>query len=127
MVFLHSEDLEQAMREKYGSKATLDDEKAAVRFTRALLKENFELVSEGKPMEFVWVGMEVRTHFAVVYLEFRAPSADVTVRHAVFLDRLADQSNTVRVKRDGKDERDLTFDRQKPGPQSVFALRSRDR
>jgi len=111
MIFLHAEDLERLMKDRLGPKASLDQAREAERFTRAYLREVFQLRdASGKLLEADWVGMEVRTHFTVCYLEFATPQGlgGVTLANRIH-HHLPDQSNTARIKIDGKDHRDLVF------------------
>lgn len=128
MIFLHGEDIERLMKQRAGARASLDKQKEAEKFLFAYLKETFLLRSgDGKPVPLKWVGLEVRTHFIVAYLE--APASGfpaMTIDYRTLLDQLPDQSNTVMVKEDGAERRQIVFDRSSPpGPQPVLTLRSR--
>jgi hypothetical protein len=129
IVWIHSEDLERLMREKLGKNATLDKQKEAERFVHAYLRDHFEIKTPaGKPLPQNWVGLEVRTHFAAAF--FECPAAEgltgLTLTNRVLLDALPDQVNAVKVKQDGKDRHELTFDNSRgAGPEPLIALQSR--
>ncbi len=128
MIFVHAEDLERLMKDRLGPRASLDQAREAERFTRSYLRDVFVLAdADGRPVPFEWVGLEVRTHFAVCYLEFPAAQGlgGMTLRNRIH-HHLPDQTNTVRVKIDGKDHRDLEFPAgQGDAAQPLLGLKSR--
>jgi hypothetical protein len=128
MLFIHAEDMERLMKRRGGPSASLDRQKEAERLVFAYLKETFLLRDgSGRMVPLKWVGLEVRTHFLVAYME--APSAGfaaMTIDYRTLLDELPDQSNTVMVKEDGEERRQIVFDRSGPGgPVPVASLRTR--
>jgi hypothetical protein len=129
IVWIHGEDLERLMRKKLGKNATLDKQKEAERFVHGYLREYFEIkTAAGKPLAQNWVGLEVRTHFVTAYFECSAPEGltGLTLTNRVLLDALPDQVNAVKVKQDGKDRLELTFDNSGgAGPQPLAGLQTR--
>jgi hypothetical protein len=113
IVWIHGEDLERRMKQSEGPLATLDKEKDAEKFVREYLRTHFELKDRaGRALPMQWVGLEVRTHFVAAYFESPAPNGigDVTLTNRILLAMLPDQVNTVKVKVDGKERRELVFD-----------------
>ncbi len=113
IVWIHAEDIERRMRDQLGANATLDDRRQAEGFVKEYLKGHFELKrSTGAPLALQWVGLEVRTHFLAAYLEAPAPNGmlDLTLTNRILLAYLPDQTNTVKIKQDGEEERELLFD-----------------
>ena len=112
MLFLHTEDIEQAFHAQVGANANFDDPTAAEKFVRDYLKSYFILRDKRSvPLPQHWVGMEVKVHFLTVYLEF--PLADgwegVTLENRILLQRVPGQLNSVQVKQDGKPRNELQF------------------
>lgn len=115
IVWIHGEDLERRMKQSNGPRATLDNEKEAEKFVREYLRTHFQLKDRaGQNLPMRWVGLEVRTHFVAAYFESPAPDGigDVTLTNRILLAILPDQVNTVKVKVDGKERRELVFDNQ---------------
>lgn len=113
IVWIHAEDLERRMKQANGPRASFDKEKEAERFVREYLRTHFELKDRlGRPLAMQWVGLEARTHFVAAYFESPAPNGigDVTLTNRILLAMLPDQVNTVKVKVDGKERRELVFD-----------------
>lgn len=129
IVWIHAEDLERRMQQQLGRKAKLDDSKAAERFVREYLRTHFEIKrSNGEALPQNWVGVEVRTHFIAAYFESPSPSglADLTLSNRILLAMFPDQENVVKVKHDGKERRELTFNNRAPRePQRLLELQAR--
>jgi hypothetical protein len=130
IIWIHAEDLERRMKLANGPRASFDKEKEAERFVREYLRTHFELKDRlGRPLPMQWVGIEVRTHFIAAYFEAPAPGgiAGVTLTNRILLAMLPDQVNTVKVKVDGKERRELVFDnRGAPKTQRLLELQSRE-
>lgn len=115
IVWIHAEDLERRMKQSNGPRASLDKEKEAEKFVRDYLRTHFQLKDRaGRALPMQWVGMEVRTHFIAAYFEAPAPEgiAELTLTNKILLAMLPDQVNTVKVKVDGKERREIVFDNQ---------------
>lgn len=130
IVWIHGEDLERRMKQTHGPRASLDREKEAEKFLRDYLRTHFELRNRaGQLLAVRWVGVEIRTHFVAAYFECPAPDgiADVTLTNRILLAMLPDQVNTVKVKVDGKERRELVFDNQgSPKTQRLLELQTRE-
>lgn len=131
IVWIHSEDLERLFQEAAGRNASLDHKKPAEKFVHEYLKSHFELRdASGKAMEQKWVGLELRTHFLAAYFEVPAPQglSGVTLKNSILLDRLPDQLNTVKVKHDGADKREIEYhNRGAEAEQPLLALTFKER
>lgn len=129
IVWIHAEDLERRMKQSEGPNASLEKEKQAEKFVREYLRTHFVLKDRfGKPLAMQWVGVEVRTHFIAAYFEAPAPGGlgGVTLSNKILLAMLPDQVNTVKVKVDGKERRELVFNNSgQPSSQPLLDLKQR--
>jgi hypothetical protein len=129
IVWIHGEDLERRMKQSNGPRASLDKEKEAEKFVKEYLRTHFQLKDrKGQPLSMQWVGLEVRTHFVAAYFEAPAPDgiADVTLTNKILLAMLPDQVNTVKVKVDGKERREIVFDNKAAKAQRLLELQPRE-
>ena len=119
IVWLHTEDMEQAFKSQKGPGANFDQ--AAEPFVRDYLRTHFELrTPQGQLLEQKWVGLEIKVHFLAAYLEVPASQlGGLTVTNRLLLDRVPDQLNSVQVRQDGKSLQDLQFTRQQAAPQTI--------
>src|SRR5262245_4438625 len=70
IVFLHTEDIERAFKEKHGKNADFDQQAAAERFVSTYLQEHFQIRSaNGRVLPHKWVGLEIKVHFVAAYFE----------------------------------------------------------
>lgn len=129
IVWIHAEDIEKVMKEKHGRNATLDNRKEAERFVRTYLQSHFEFRNDsGKPVPLTWVGLKVRTHFIAAFLATPAPEGlqNLSLANRILLDALSDQMNLVKIKLDGQERRELSFDNRKGATaQPLAVLQSR--
>ena len=120
IVWLHTEDIEQAFKAQQGSAANFDQPLAAERFVSQYLKSHFELRDkQGHLLDQKWVGLELKVHFLVAYFELSADA--LTLTNTLLLDRVPDQLNTVQLKQDGQARQELHYSRAKPSPQTLPA------
>lgn len=95
------EDLQEALRRRAGSDATLESFPQRDLHAYAYLAANLSFERQGlPPLPIRWVGMEVSLRDAWVYLEVPLPSATraLTVHDKIFFDLETNQANTVELR-----------------------------
>jgi hypothetical protein len=108
---IFADDLELALTRRAGSKVRLDRTKDADRLVLAYLRETFEIRNrDGETKALKWVGMELRSGVAWLYVEAEMPEglAGARLRDHVLFDLFVEQVNTVSVRYPGA-RGDLVF------------------
>jgi hypothetical protein len=98
------DDLEEALGRRTGKHVRLDVTPNAEQLAEQYVRSAFVLYDSSKkeiPLE--WVGMEVKTDSAWLFVQATVPDGldGVRLRNAIFFELFGDQVNTVNVKRGG--------------------------
>lgn len=119
-----ADDLELALTRRAGRKVSLDRTRDAAGLALAYLRETFELKNrDGETKALKWVGMELRSDIAWLYVEAEMPEglAGARLRDHVLFELFEKQVNTVSVRYPGA-KADIVFARG-DGEQAVPAPR----
>ena len=106
-----ADDLELALTRRAGRKVSLDRTKDAASHVLAYLRDTFEIRNrDGATKTLKWVGMEVRSGVAWLYVEAEMPEglSGARLRDHVLFELFAEQVNTVSVRYPGA-KTDLVF------------------
>jgi hypothetical protein len=67
------------------------------------VQRSFHVRGGGRELPMKWVGMEIKTNMAYLYVETEAPALDgLEIKNELLLDLLPDQVNMLTLRRDGK-------------------------
>jgi hypothetical protein len=104
---VYADDLENALSQHAKRPVKIDPTKSkeAGALVMAYLRDTFELKSKaGKPVKFVWVGVEAQVDMFWLYFEGRLPGglAGTQLRNRVMCELFDDQVNIVNTKYQGK-------------------------
>ncbi|HEX8336095.1 MAG TPA: DUF6702 family protein [Pyrinomonadaceae bacterium] len=108
-----ADDLEAALTRRAGRKVSLDRTKDAEALVLAYLRDTFEIRNrDGETKALKWVGMELRSDIAWLYVEAEMPEglAGARLRDHVLFELFEKQVNTVSVRYPGA-KADLVFAR----------------
>jgi hypothetical protein len=108
---LFADDLELALTRRAGRRVSLDRTKDADRLVLAYLRDTFEIKNrDGATKPLKWVGMELRSGVAWLYVEAEMPEglAGARLRDHVLFELYEKQVNTVSVRYPGA-RADLVF------------------
>lgn len=108
-----ADDLELALTRRAGRKVSLDRTKDADQLALAYLRDTFEIKNrDGETKALKWVGMELRSDIAWLYVEAEMPEglAGARLRDHVLFELFEKQVNTVSVRYPGA-KADIVFAR----------------
>ena len=108
-----ADDLELALTRRAGRKVSLDRTKDVDGLALAYLRDTFEIRNrDGEPKALKWVGMELRSDIAWLYVEAEMPEglAGARLRDHVLFELFEKQVNTVSVRYPGV-KADIVFAR----------------
>lgn len=101
VIQLHVDDIEAYLTLKYDRQIDLAAELEPRKLLEPYINSVFALLDEsGKPLPLKWIGVEIGTHAANVYLETSADPLPAKLRNAILADYLPDQENRVTIKTD---------------------------
>jgi len=106
-----ADDLELALTRRAGREVSLDRTKDADRLVLAYLRDTFEIKNrDGETKALKWVGMELRSDIAWLYVEAEMPEglAGARLRDQLLFELFEKQVNTVSVRYPGA-KADLVF------------------
>ena len=112
------DDIEDALQARYDEDLSLDSEKMTVR-EEALLKQyvfqKFEVVVNGSPVTFDYIGMEYETDIVKIYLEVNGISEVKTleITNEILMEMFEEQQNIIHYKY-GKKRRSLVLEKEYP-------------
>jgi len=96
-------DLETLLRQQTGRQIELDRTADAASLVSAYVRRNVQLRNHGRELPLKWVGMEVKTNLAYLYVEAEPVEvAGLEIRDELLQDMLPDQVNMLTLRRDGK-------------------------
>ena len=103
ILIVNAADLETVLRKESGRQIELDRSPDAAALTADYVGKNVQFRAGGRAIPLHWVGMEVKTNFAYLYVEANVPAlGGLEVRNGLLMDLLPDQVNMVSIRRDGK-------------------------
>jgi hypothetical protein len=103
ILIVNAGDLETLLRKQSGRQIEVDRSADAGTLTAAYVSRSIQIRSAGKAIPLRWVGMEVKTNFAYLYVEADLPALEgLEIRNSLLTDSLPDQVNMVSLRRDGK-------------------------
>jgi len=103
ILVVNAGDLETLLRQQTGRQIELDRTADANALVAAYVRKSVHVRGKGRELPLQWVGMELRTNMAYLYVETEAPSLDgLEIRNELLQDMLPDQVNMLTLRRDGK-------------------------
>ena len=98
------DDLEAALSKQYHKPVHLDKSKAVSAMIMAYLRKTFELKRNGRIQQLRWVGIDLGTDSAFLYMEIKLPGglSGTEVRDQFLFEMFDDQTNVVSIKYNGR-------------------------
>jgi hypothetical protein len=103
ILVVNAGDLETLLRQQTGRQIELDRTADAAALVAAYVQRSVHVRGGGRELPMKWVGMEIKTNMAYLYVETEAPALDgLEIKNELLLDLLPDQVNMLTLRRDGK-------------------------
>jgi hypothetical protein len=98
------DDLEAALSRQQNKPVHLDKSKSVSAKIMAYLRKSFELRKNGRLQPLRWIGIDLGTDSAFLYMEVKLPGglSGAEVRNHFLFEMFDDQTNVVSIKYDGK-------------------------
>jgi hypothetical protein len=103
ILVVNAGDLETLLRRQTGRQIELDRTADVNALVHAYVQKSVHVRGGGKDLPLKWVGMELKTNMAYLYVETEAtPLESLEIKNELLQDMLPDQVNMLTLRRDGK-------------------------
>jgi hypothetical protein len=103
ILVVNAGDLETLLRAQTGRQIELDRTADVAALVSAYVQRSVHVRGGGRELALKWVGMEIKTNMAYLYVETEASGLEgLEIKNELLQDLLPDQVNMLTLRRDGK-------------------------